>query len=63
MLLAACIGVGIWLALNIAFVVVGLRKPDSALTSELSGIASRPNRKSRLRGSRRARPGNTARLP
>jgi hypothetical protein len=37
MLLAACIGVGIWLAFNIAFVVVRLRKSDdSALTSELN---------------------------
>jgi len=30
MLLAACIGVGIWLALNIAFIVVRLRKPDDS---------------------------------
>jgi hypothetical protein len=35
MLLAACIGAGIWLALNIAFIVVRLRKREGsrALTS------------------------------
>jgi hypothetical protein len=32
MLVAACIGVGIWLALNIAFIVVRLRKADDIRT-------------------------------
>jgi hypothetical protein len=32
MLLAVCIGVGIWLALNIAFFVVRLRKSDDVRT-------------------------------
>jgi len=32
MLLAVCIGVGIWLALNIAFFVVRLRKSDDTRT-------------------------------